>query len=120
MCAQVVDGNQPGLGGPPNNWLSTLRDGLAVVQSTEGATEDSPRQFGVETVLCVHAAKKTGKWYRVILGAAERFMARWHVNKEKMSSERRAARMRGVQSRTDGGGIGKPLLKKARVRRQTW
>ena len=38
----------PGPGGPPNNWLKTLRDDLAVFQSTEGSTQESPRQFGVE------------------------------------------------------------------------
>ena len=54
----------------------------------------------VDTVLrWIHAAKKAGKWSRRILEAAERFVARWHVEEEKKSSEHRAARMRDAQSR---------------------
>ena len=48
-------------------------------------------------MLCVHAAKKTSKWYRGVIEAAERFMARWHVEEGKKSSESRAARMRDAQ-----------------------
>ena len=40
--------------------------------------EHSPLVFGVETALWPMAAKKAGKWYRVVLEAAERFMVRWH------------------------------------------
>ena len=64
----------------------------------------SPRQFGVETVLWVHAAKKEGKCYRGILEAAERFMVRLHVEEEQKSSERRAARIGDAQSRKGTGG----------------
>ena len=76
MSAQTAGGKNPGSGGPPNNWLSTLRDDLAVFRSTEGSAEYFPRQFGFESALWVHAAKKAGKWHRGVLEAAERFMAR--------------------------------------------
>ena len=33
-------------------------------RSTEGSMEDFPQQFGVETILWAHAAKKSGMWYR--------------------------------------------------------
>ena len=72
----MADGKNPGRGGPPNNWLRTLRDDLAVFRSTEGSTEYSPRHLGVDTVRCAYASKKAGKWYQGILEAAERFMAR--------------------------------------------
>ena len=65
---------------------------------------DSPRQFGGEAVLWVHASKQAGRWYQGILEADERFMARWHVKEEKRSSESRAARMRDAQSRRGVGG----------------
>ena len=45
MFAQIAGGKNPGPGGPPNNWLRTLRDDLADFRSTEGSTEDSSRQF---------------------------------------------------------------------------
>ena len=79
MYAQRAGGANPGPRGPPNNWLRTLKDHLAVLRSTEGYTEDSTRQFGVETALWVQAAQEAGKRYRGILEAAGRFMARWHV-----------------------------------------
>ena len=44
-----------------------------------------------------------GRWYRQVLGAAERFMARWHVEGKK-SSERCAARMRHAQAERGAGG----------------
>ena len=82
MFAQIASGNYPGQGGASKKWIRALRDDLAVFRSTEGSTEHSPWQFGVETVLWVHAAKKAGKWHRRILEDAERFMARWHVEEE--------------------------------------
>ena len=36
----------------------------------------------------VHTAKKAGKWYPGIFEAAERFMARWHVEEEKKGEPR--------------------------------
>ena len=47
-------------GGPPNNWLRTLGDDVAVFRSTE----DRSRRFGVETLLWVDAARKGAKWHR--------------------------------------------------------
>ena len=49
--------------------------------------EHSPLVFGVETALWPMAAKKAGKWYRVVLEAAERFMVRWHEDKAKLSND---------------------------------
>ena len=42
-------------------------------QAAEGPTESSPWLFGVEAVLRLRVAKKSGKWYRE---AADCFMAR--------------------------------------------
>ena len=52
MFGQIASGKNPGPSGPPNNWFRTLRDDLAIFLSTEGSTEDIPRQVGVKTVLC--------------------------------------------------------------------
>ena len=49
---------------------------------------------------------KAGKRYRGILDAAQRHMARWHVEEEKKSPEPRAVRMRDALSQ-QGGGWGK-------------
>ena len=47
--------------------------------------------FGVETALWQVAAKKTGKWYMGVLGAAERSTVRWHQNEAKLSGKRHAS-----------------------------
>ena len=68
MFAQTAGGNKKtGTGGRPNIWLRTLRDNLAVFRSIEGSTEESPRQFRVETVPWVHAANKA----KMVLGVLE-------------------------------------------------
>ena len=92
--------------------------------------EGQPRRFSIHrslherlptavlglNVLWVHAAKKAGKWHRGVLEAAERVMARWHVEEETHISERRAARILAFQRKITGGGVGKARLKKARRR----
>ena len=95
---QISDGKKPGPGGPPNNPLKTLRDHLGVLRSTEGSTEGFPRQFGVENIPWVHAAKHAGKRHRGILEAVERLMARWHIEEENKSSERQTARGESVET----------------------
>ena len=57
--------------------------------------------LGIEIVLLlwVHAANEAGKWYWGIPEAAERFMARWHVDEENKRLERRPDRMRDTQRR---------------------
>ena len=42
------------------------------------------------------AAKKAGKWYRGVLEAAERFMARWHEDGAKLSRQRQESTMGAV------------------------
>ena len=42
--------------------------------------------FGVETVLLwPRAAKKSGKWCRGVVDAADRFMTRWHKGEAEKS-----------------------------------
>ena len=59
--------------------------------------------FGVETALWSTAANTAGKWYRGVLEAAERFMARWHEDEARVSRQRRASAVGGAQ---DNGGRG--------------
>ena len=65
-------------------------------------------------MLWVHAATKAGKWYRGILEAAERFMARWYVEGGNKSLKRRAARMRDAQSRKEGVGSRESVVEKSK------
>ena len=116
MFAQIAGGTKPGPGGPPNNWLKTLRDNLAVFSIHRSLHERLPTAVLGLNVLWVHAAKKAGKWHRGVLEAAERVMARWHVEEETHISERRAARILAFQRKITGGGVGKARLKKARRR----
>ena len=37
------------------------------------------------------SAQKAGKWYRGVLEAAERFMAKWHENEATLSRNRNAS-----------------------------
>ena len=46
--------------------------------------------FGVETVLSPRAAKKSGKWYRGVVDATDRFMTRWHEGEAEKSWLRHA------------------------------
>ena len=105
-------GKHPGPGGPPGNWLRTIRDDLDVIRSTKGSTDDSPWRLRVETALCVFAAKKAGNWYRRVLGAAERIATRWHVAEEKIARTPRLPDTWCEQEPQMGGGVGGALLKK--------
>ena len=106
MFAQITGGTNAGPGGPPNKWLRALRDELAVFLSIEGSTEESPRQFGAEIVLWVHAAKRASEWYRGVLEAAESFIARRHVEVEKRPPSARPGRVTYKAERGVGEGRG--------------
>ena len=54
---------------------------IRVLQATQESTDSSPSLFGVGTVCSGRArliANKSGKWYRGVVDAADRFMTRWH------------------------------------------
>ena len=77
MFGTLAGGENPGPGQPEKNWAQCLADDIRVFQATEGSTDSSPLLFGVETVFWPRAAKKSAKWYRGVVDAADRFM-RWH------------------------------------------
>ena len=62
MLAQIVGGRNPGPGEPPNDSLRTLRDDVIVFIFKKARRKIHHGNFGVGTVLLVHAANKTGKW----------------------------------------------------------
>ena len=74
-------------------WTRPTREELGPVQCTaddftmfrasEGSTKISPSLFGVDTVLWITVATKTGKW-------ADCFTARWHRDKAQKSWLRHA------------------------------
>ena len=78
MFGTMAGGESPGPGRPENNRAQCLADDLGGFQAAERSKESSPLLFGVDTVLWPRAAKKSGKWYRGVVEAADRFMARWH------------------------------------------
>ena len=49
-------------------------------------------------------AKKAGKWYRGVLEAAERFIAKWHEIEATLSRNRYASATGGAQGNRKGGG----------------
>ena len=73
MFGTMAVGENPGPGRPEKNWAQRPAD-IRVFQATEGSTDSSPLLFGVDTVLRPRAAKKSGKWYRGVVDAADRFM----------------------------------------------
>ena len=50
------------------------------------------------------AANKTGKWYRGVLEAAERFMTKWHQIEATLSRNCHASATGGPQGNRKGGG----------------
>ena len=48
------------------------------------------------------AANKTGKWYRGVLEAADRFMAEWHEIEATLSRDRHASVTGGPQGNRKG------------------
>ena len=87
----ITGGENPRPGRPENNWAQCLADDLRVFEAIEGSTENSPLLFRVETVLRPRATKKSRKWYRGVVEAAECFMARWQMNEAQRSRLRHAA-----------------------------
>ena len=91
MFGTMAGGENPGLGRPEKNWAQCLADDLRLFKATQGSTESSPLLFGVETVLWPRAAKKSGKWYRGVVEAADGFMTRWQRLEAEKSWIRHAA-----------------------------
>ena len=60
--------------------------------------------FGVETVLWSTEAENMGKSYRGVLGAAERFMKRWHEDEAQLSRQRHTSTVDGAQGNAGRGG----------------
>ena len=106
MFGTLAGGENPGPGQPENNWAQCLAD-IRVFQATEGSTDSSPLLFGVEAVLWPRAAK-SGKWYRGVVDAADRFMTRWHKGEAEKSWRRHAAEnaKNGDKGKTWGRGEG--------------
>ena len=74
MFGAMAGGVNPGRGRPEKNWAQCLADDISVVfEATKGSTNSSPLLFGEEAVLWPRAAKKSGKWHRGIVDAADRF-----------------------------------------------
>ena len=89
------------------NWAQCLADDLRAFQATEGCTESSPLQFGVDTLLWPRVAKKTGKWYRGVVEAGDCFRSRWHRVEAQKSWLRHAAEdAKNGDKRRGGGGRG--------------
>ena len=84
--------------------------------------EHSKLFFGVEAEVWTIAANKAGKWYRGVLEAVERFMAKWHEVETTLSRNRHASATGGAQGNRKGWGVtvaGKSRLTKAGRRWQT-
>ena len=77
MLEKMTGGEGRRPGGQPKSWRRSLLD-LKAFDAKNGSTERSRLVFGVEAEVWTVAAKKAGKWYRGVLEAAERFMAKWH------------------------------------------
>ena len=72
-------------------------------RAPEGSTELAPLGFGVETALWSTPAENAGRWYRGILEAAERFMARYQNTEAGLSRQHRASAVGRVQGNGEGG-----------------
>ena len=83
------------------DWAQYLADDIRVIQATEGYAGSSPLLVGVDTVLWPTAVRKSGKWYRGVVDAADRLM-RWHwlrhaTDDAKSGDKRKRGGRRGVQ-----------------------
>ena len=58
----------------------------------------------METAVWTVAANMTGKWYRGVLEAAERFMITWHKDEANASGKRHKSAVGGAQGNGKGGG----------------
>ena len=76
-------------------YLTTLK----AFDVTMGSTEHSKLLFVVEAEVWTIAAKKAGKWYRGVLEAEERFLAKWHENEAALSRNRHASATYGWSPR---------------------
>ena len=121
MLGKMTGGEGRRPGGQPKNWHRCLLDDLKAFDATEGSTKHSKLVFGVEAEVRTVAAKKAGKWYRGVLEATERFMAKWHEIEATLSRNRHASATGGPQGNRKGGVTvaGKPRLTRAGRRWQT-
>ena len=71
--------------------------------------------FWVEAEVWTVAKKKVDKWYRGVLEAVERFMAKWHEIEATLSRNRHASTTGDSQGNRKGGVkvAGKPRLTRA-------
>ena len=117
MLGKMTGGEGRRPGGQSKSWHRYLLDDLKALDATKGTTVYSKRlAFGVEAeVWTIAAANKAGKWYRGVLEAAERFMAKWHENEATMSRNQHTSATGGAQGNKKGGVTvaGKPRLTRA-------
>ena len=107
MFGTVAGGENPGPGRPEKDRSQCLADDIRVFQATEGSMDSSPSLFGVETVLWPRAAKKSGKWYRGVVDAADRFMKRGRGGEELATPRSRGTPRAATRGkRGDAGGEG--------------
>ena len=124
MLGKMTGGEGRRPGGQPKSWHRCLLNDLKSFDATKGSLEHSKLFFGVEAEVWTIAANKAGKWYRGVLEAAERFMAKWHENETTLSRNRHVSATGGAQANRSGEGSGcketrKPRLTKAGRRWQT-
>ena len=91
MLGKMTGGEDRRPGRQPKSWHRCLLDDLKAFDATKGSTEHSKLFYGVGAEVWTIAAKKAGKWYRGVLEAAERFMAKWHENEATLSRNRNAS-----------------------------
>ena len=103
MLGKMTGGNGRRPGGQPKSWHRCLLGDLKGFDVTKGSTEQSKFGFGVEAGVWTIAAKNAGKWYRGVLEAAERLMAKWHENKATLSRNHHASATGGAQGNRKGG-----------------
>ena len=112
-------GENPGLGRPEKNWAQCLADDLNVFQTSARSTESCPLMFGEDSVLWTRTAKKSEKWYRGVVEAADYSMAMWHrVEAERSWLRHAALDARSSDQSRGGGGQSYVLIRLSRVQKR--
>ena len=90
MFGELVGGENPGRGGPEQNWLKCLKDDLKMFEARHGSTPDKQSFFGIPKSKWDEAAKveRGVPWHAGVLQGAERFLASWHKGQEEASRKR--------------------------------
>ena len=104
MLGKMTGGEGRRPGGQPKSWHRCLLNDLKSFDATKGSLEHSKLFFGVEAEVWTIAANKAGKWYRGVLEAAERFMAKCHEIEGTLSRNRHASATGGPQGNRKVGG----------------